>query len=147
MMRADRRVYVDTSALVALYTRESSAAALRERLHDLEGCKMVVTDWALVEFASALSLKQRRGDIDAAQSSLIWQVFRDSCDAVFAVDFLNTDDLARATDFCLRADAGLRAGDALHLAAAQRTCCDALLSLDETLNRNALDSGMTVITA
>ena len=108
---------------------------------------MVVTDWALVEFASALSLKQRRGEIEAAQSSLIWQVFRDSCEAVFALDFVSTDDMVLATDFCLQADTGLRAGDALHLAAAQRTRCDAILSLDETLNRNALASGMAVITA
>lgn len=144
------RTYADTSALVALYAREPAAASLLDCFQgatDSPGQDLVVSDWAVTEFASALGVKQRRGELDGAQSSLVWQAFCEACDGRFTIEPVNTDDLAQASDYCLQAATGLRAGDALHLAAAQRMGCGALLSLDETLNRNARASGMTVMPA
>jgi uncharacterized protein len=149
-----KRVYLDTSALVSLYAREPGSAQVESWLHRHRGPaaapapdKLVVSDWAIAEFASALGIKLRRGDFSSATASAVWTLFTEACDADFEVETMLAADLAQATHFCLQATGGLRASDALHLSAAQRLGCDTLLSLDAVLNRNASAQGLAVLSA
>ena len=55
-------IYVDTSVLVALYTRESSSAVVSSWYADCTG-ELVSSAWCVSEFASALCIKQRTGQL------------------------------------------------------------------------------------
>lgn len=63
-------LYVDTSVLVALHTQEARSTAAS---HWYAACaeQLVSAAWCVSEFASALGIKQRTGQIDeaAAQSA------------------------------------------------------------------------------
>lgn len=142
------RTYIDTSALVSLFARETAGVAVLTHLDQAhQQGSLVISDWVITELASALSLKRRRGDINDAEHRTIWQAFSAECGGWFDVEPVATADLAAATEHCLVHATGLRSGDALHLAITQRVGCTALLSLDDTLNRNARDLGLTIFVA
>ena len=56
---APARVYVDTSALVALVTAEPRTASLKAWLRGHGKAALVSADWCVPEVASALSIKVR----------------------------------------------------------------------------------------
>ena len=129
-------VYVDTSVLVALIVPEPHSAAVA-RWYGHTHAELVSAAWAATEFASALGIKQRLGQIDAPQAHAAWQWF----------DRLVTNDLAllppgaatfhRAAVLALNAQHALRAGDALHLACAEEAGAKTMATLDVVLARNA----------
>ncbi|MDM7954984.1 type II toxin-antitoxin system VapC family toxin [Blastomonas sp.] len=55
--------YLDTSVLVALLCRETNSQNVLAWLYDLEAGSAAISQWTLVEFASALALKIRMGSI------------------------------------------------------------------------------------
>ena len=142
---APARVYVDTSALVALVTAEPRSAALRVWLHDHAGTALVSADWCVPEVASALSIKVRTGQLDADFADEAWGEFGIACDGLLDLMPVAPGDFSFAAQMCRGVPSGLRAGDALHLAVALRAGCDSMLGFDTLLNRNAHASGLAVI--
>ena len=137
--------YVDTSALVALLTGESRGdALLRWQARHSRG-EYCISDWVITEFASALAIKARHGDIEDDQVAQAWLAFDDACDTLLKVEQVQVDDFRQAAGLCLQRATGLRSGDSLHLAIASRLACKAVISFDDTLNRNARASGLAVI--
>lgn len=134
---------VDTSVWLALLGREPGHAA---RMQWLEGAGTVCCpDWAQLEMASGLGLKQRRGDIDSTMQQSMQAVFDEMLgDAATALAPVPADVRA-AHELRHDAESGLRAGDALHIAAARRTGCTRFFSLDKTLSRNAKKAGMRLV--
>ena len=59
-------VYVDISALVALFTNEATAERIANWVAE-ETRPLVSGDWCMTEFASALALKQRASQITSRQ--------------------------------------------------------------------------------
>lgn len=57
-------VYLDTSVAVALFIPEANMARIKKWFAAAPDL-IVSADWIVTEFASALSIKQRRGDITA----------------------------------------------------------------------------------
>lgn len=60
-------VYVDTSVLVALVVNEGASAAVAKWYAGTRA-ELASAAWCVPEFASALGVKQRTGQLDAAQA-------------------------------------------------------------------------------
>jgi len=136
-------VYLDTSALVPMFLREPKTDAVLAWLESA-GEPVAVSDWTLVEFASAASMKIRAGSVTAKGA-------RDATDRARA--FVRThctvatpgqQEFERATELAGDSTAGLRAGDALHLAIAEGLNAGTLLCLDEAMAQGARALGMKV---
>jgi predicted nucleic acid-binding protein len=139
-------VYLDTSVLVALVANEPNAPSVKRWLAAAEVAPLCSSDWCVPEVASALSLKVRTGQLDEAQADAAWQAFGAACDGLLDLLPVQATDYSMAAQMCRLPQAGLRAGDALHLAVALRCGCDALLAFDQNLNKNARASGLQLIT-
>jgi predicted nucleic acid-binding protein len=138
------RAYVDTSVLVAAHTREPHTALAQAWLAEQSGGDLIITSWALVECDSALAIKRRRGELDEGG-----QMGASADIDAFAIRFTplvtaQESDYQRAREFCRQAASGLRAGDALHLAAALRLEATHFATLDQVLASNAARHGMAV---
>ena len=142
---APARVYVDTSALVALVTAEPRTASLKAWLRGLAMAALVSADWCVPEVASALSIKVRTGQLEAGIADEAWAEFGAACDGLLDLMPVQPGDFSFAAQMCRGVPSGLRAGDALHLAVALRAECDSMHGFDTTLNRNAQASGLAVI--
>ena len=64
-------LYVDTSALVALIVPEPGSAAVARWYASATG-ELVSAVWCITEFASALGIKQRTGQLDSRQAQQAW---------------------------------------------------------------------------
>ena len=131
--------YPDTSVLVAALTNEAATDRAQDWLGDADAGRLMLSGWTVVEFSSALAIKERRrtitsaeraaalarfGVIRAANAELVEPVARDYADAAKLID-----------DFTTK----LRAADALHLAIARRF--DAVLW---TLDKDMADAGTVI---
>lgn len=136
-------VYLDTSALVPMFLREPKTEPVLAWLESA-GEPVAVSDWSLVEFASAASIKVRSGAVTAKGA-------RDAIDQAKA--FVRThctvatpgqEEFQRATELAGDSAAGLRAGDALHLAIAEGLNVATILCLDDAMAQGARTLGMKV---
>ena len=125
--------YVDSCLLVSLFHNDSGYPAAVAWLAGAAAQELWISHWVLLEFASAIAVRHRRGELEAPKVSSVQselEAFRAERLALLeprAEDFL----LARA--WVQRQSApGLRAGDALHLAVAQRQKLT-LVSADQAL--------------
>ncbi len=125
--------YIDTSILVSLYVPEPDSAAVRAWFETQSTETFAMSDWTLVEFASAMGLKVRAGTLRTAQAhaacSLTNQLAKDS----FRIITPTRDDYARAAGYLARHALGLRAGDALHATIAKSEAPMSLITLDRSL--------------
>jgi hypothetical protein len=129
-------LYVDTSVLVALCTNEAKTA-------DVVNWYATCTDelasaaWCVTEFASAMSLKQRTGQLTEAQAKNSWLQFERICANDLELLPIEVATFHKAAMLTMDASAGLRAGDALHLACAMEANAESLVTLDVILAKNA----------
>ena len=129
-------IYVDTSALVALIVREPGSAAVAA-WYTAAKSELVSAAWCVTEFGSALGLKQRTGQLDAAQARAAWERFERLVANDVRLLLVETADFHRAAMLTLDAASGVRAGDALHLACAERAGARELVTLDAVMAKNA----------
>lgn len=129
-------VYVDTSALVALIVNEPGSAAVAA-WYAATKSELVSAAWCVTEFGSALGLKQRIGQLDADQSRQAWERFQRLAANDLRLLTVEPTDFYRAALLTLDATSGIRAGDALHLACAERAGAKGLATLDAVMARNA----------
>ena len=136
-------VYLDTSALVPMFMREPKTDAVLAWLESA-GEPVAVSDWSLVEFASAASMKVRGGSVTAKGA-------RDAIDQAQAfvrahctVATPRQEEFQRATELAGDSSAGLRAGDALHLAIAEGLNVETILCFDDAMAQGARSLGMRV---
>lgn len=129
-------VYVDTSVLVALLLNEARSADVA-RWYGACDKELVSAMWCVTEFASALSIKQRTGQITEAEGQAAWQRFERLCANDLQLLPLEPATFHRAAVLALDAATGLRAGDSLHLAAALAAKAKSMATLDEVLAKNA----------
>ena len=129
-------LYVDTSVLVALCTNEAKTAAVVKWYADCTD-ELASAAWCITEFASAMGLKQRTGQLTEAQAQTAWMQFERMC--ANDLQLLPVDPMTfhRAAMLAIDAAAGLRAGDALHLACAVANKAQGMVTLDGVLAKNA----------
>lgn len=129
-------LYVDTSVLVALCTKEAKTADVVKWYAD---CTQELTSaaWCVTEFASAMGLKQRTGQLTEEQAQTAWLQFERMCANDLQLLPVKVMTFHRAAMLTMDASAGLRAGDALHLACAMEAKAQGIVTLDAVLAKNA----------
>lgn len=129
-------LYVDTSVLVALCTNEAKTADVIKWYADCTD-ELASAAWCVTEFASALGLKQRTGQLTEAQAQTAWVHFERICANDLQLLPVQALTFHKAAMQTMDAGAGLRAEDALHLACAMEAKALGMVTLDAVLARNA----------
>jgi predicted nucleic acid-binding protein len=129
-------LYVDTSVLVALCTNEARTIDV---IRWYESCtdELASAAWCVTEFASAMGLKQRSGQLNEEQAQAAWMQFERVCANDLQLLPVETMTFHKAAVLTMKSAAGLRAGDALHLACAMEAKAKGLVTLDVVLAKNA----------
>lgn len=136
-------MYLDTSAAIPLFVPEPISEAVEAWLAQ-SGDKLVSSDWLVTEFASALSIKVRRAEINKRQADTAWNNFFAFTQTGLHVMRVDADVFQTAARLTRNSRSGLRAGDALHLAAALDANVTGIATADANLARNAKANGLTV---
>jgi predicted nucleic acid-binding protein len=138
-------IYVDTSALVPVFIRESKSEAVIGWLES-SGERLAISEWSLVEFAAAVAIKVRTGQAAASlakqATARVHEFARTHC--VVAVP--GREEFHRAVELAGHGTLMLRAGDALHLAIAASLGAKGILCLDDAMTESAKALGMTAVT-
>lgn len=129
-------LYVDTSVLVAMCTNEAKTAAV---VNWYAACTddLASAAWCVTEFASALGIKQCSGQLTEPQAQTAWLQFERMCANDLQLLPVKAMTFHRAAMLTMDVSAGLRAGDALHLACAMEANAEGLVTLDVVLAKNA----------
>lgn len=131
--------YLDTSILVAALTAESETSRMQIWIAAQASDELVISPWVVTEFSAALSIKVRMGHLAVADHALVLSVFARLVSESFVMLPIADGAFRRAAQLADRADTGLRAGDALHLAIAD----EEKLTL-VTLDRRLAEAGRTL---
>jgi len=129
--------YIDTSVLVALCTNESESTRV-DKWYSHCTDELVSAIWCITEFASALSIKQRTGQITEQLANKSWERFKLLCSADINLLPLDPMEYYAAANLILETNKGLRAGDALHLACAKKHRAQNIATLDKIMAENAV---------
>ena len=129
-------LYVDTSVLVALCTHEAKTAAVVKWYATCTD-DLASAAWCVTEFASAMGIKQRSGQLTETQAQTAWLQFERMCANDLQLLPVEAMTFHKAAMLTMDASAGLRAGDALHLACAMEAKAEGLVTLDVVLAKNA----------
>jgi predicted nucleic acid-binding protein len=129
-------LYVDTSVLVALCTNEARTADV---VNWYAACadELASAAWCVTEFASALGIKQRTGQLTESQAQAAWVKFERMCANDLQLLPVEATTFHKAAMLTMDVTAGLRAGDALHLACAMQAKAAGMVTLDAVLAKNA----------
>jgi predicted nucleic acid-binding protein len=138
-------VYLDASVLVALFTIDHFTARAKSFL-TTHSPMLVVSDFAVAEFASAVSRRVRTKDLTADEARIAFASF-DSwrARATQHVD-ATTPDIAAAASVLRRLDLNLRTPDAINIGIADRIGA-ALATFDERMAMAARALGVQVAPA
>ncbi|WP_210314841.1 type II toxin-antitoxin system VapC family toxin [Rhizobium sp. AQ_MP] len=127
-------VYLDTSLLVAWLTREPSADRVSLWLRTQETGSLHISGWTITEFSSALSLKQRTGQINLDEKAQILAAFNRLVSRSLVTLNVTPSDYQTAARLCDRTELGLRAGDSLHIAISVNAGLP-IATLDKTMSQ------------
>ncbi len=137
-------IYIDTSALVPVFIREAKSEAVIGWLES-SGERLSISEWSLVEFASAAAIKVRTGQVApnlAKQSTArVYEFAQKHC----TVAVPGREEFRRAAELAGNDSLKLRAGDALHLAIAESLSAQGILCLDDAMIASARSLGMNVV--
>jgi len=111
-------LYLDPSLVVSLVTAEAHTAEAQDWLEDQDSSELAISDWVLTEVVSALSIKQRTGQIDDVTRARASRAFDDLARDAFSVLPVPRTAFVAAAVMAGRPELVLRSGDALHLATA-----------------------------
>lgn len=132
---AAKRIYLDSSVLVALFTpdpfRDRANAFIRA-----EAPILFTAGFALVEFSSAISRLFRMKLFTSADTQAVFTNFDDWSAREVHLVALDPSDLVSANASVRQLKLGLRAPDAIHLAIAQRLGLE-LATFDEQMTSAA----------
>lgn len=135
-------VYLDTSVAVSLFCPETTSPAALDWLAQ-SNAPLISCDWIRTEFSSALAMKYRLGHLDKKTLKLTQQEFERLIHSGLRLAPVSREMFERAAELASRPESGLRAGDALHLAAAINLGARAIATFDSGLAVNARDSGLS----
>lgn len=137
-------IYLDTSVVVPLFIAEPTSAAVDAWIARCDDT-LIAMDWLQTEFASAVSLRLRRGTLAALRADIAHREFAAFCAGGVRLVPASRAMFVRAAALAREASSGLRAGDSLHLAAALETGAREFATSDACLAVNAQRQGLTVL--
>jgi len=101
---------------VASLAREAATERVQAWLGRQEPGTLVISDWVVAEFASALSIKIRTGALNIADRMRVAGIFARLRTDSLVVLSVTRDHFITAGQFAEQFSLGLRAADALHVA-------------------------------
>lgn len=140
-LQAPDITYIDTSVWCAYAFNEPEMPQAARWLAEAELDHAATALWTFTEFASAAGLKQRAKGLSAQAAARASRAFEAAAAMVHPLAVV-ADDFHQAAALCGKRTLKLHAGDALHLAVALRHRCQALASLDDTMNHAARALGL-----
>jgi uncharacterized protein len=137
-------LYLDTSVLVAIFAKESTAIELVTFLMREPSSLATTSVWGVTEFAAATSFKYNQGTIDEPMRDAARANFASAQRSLFNIAPVESSDFFRAAEFASDSTLRLRGGDALHLGIAAR-CNMPILTLDNRMRAAAQALGVGVV--
>jgi uncharacterized protein len=134
-------LYLDTSVLVAIFTKEVAAIDLVTFLMKETTSMPIVSVWGVTEFAAATSFKYSQGSIDEGLREAAHANFGSAQKTLFNIAPVEASDFFRAANFANTVSLRLRGGDALHLGIAARFNLP-ILTLDKRMKAAAQTLGL-----
>lgn len=110
--------YLDTSIAVSALTVESTTAAAIAWLGAQDGGSLSSSGWMTTEFSAALSRKIRMSRLSVAEVDRAMMRFNAAILPGLTMLQVDTAAFVSAAEIAIHYDAGIRSGDALHLAIA-----------------------------
>ncbi len=138
-------IYVDTSALVPVFIREPKSEAVIGWIES-SGERLAISEWSLVEFASAAAIKVRTGQTAAKLAKQATARVHEFARKYCLVAVPGREEFRRAADLVGDDTLKLRPGDALHLAIAASIGAQGILCLDAAIIASAKSLAMNVVT-
>jgi predicted nucleic acid-binding protein len=124
-------VYLDTSLIAPLVIAEDTSEAVEAAVSKSAPGELVTSMWTQVELASLVSRKVRMGELSDSEADAVRREFERVLGESFEVLVPTAADFIRAGKYLEVPRTGLRAGGALHLAAAANCGARKILSLDQ----------------
>jgi predicted nucleic acid-binding protein len=137
-------IYIDTSALVPVFIREPKSDAVIAWLESSDD-RLAISEWSLVEFASAAAIKVRTGQTAANVAKQAMARVHEFAQKHCTVAVPGREEFRRAAELAADEALKLRAGDALHLAIAVSLSAQGIFCLDDAMIESAKSLGMNVL--
>lgn len=112
--------YLDTSFVVSVFSKETHSQNALTWLSDNNHLELLTSGWVETEFASAISLKIRTGQLEARDLQSLQSQWQDFRSVKLRDTNMESTDYERAAQMIYMSATGLRSGDALHLAICER---------------------------
>jgi uncharacterized protein len=128
-------LYFDTSFLAPLILAEASSRRIQLFFGRRRENELAISHWTRVEFSSVLARRVRMGTLSQKTALQADEQFESLVTDSFEVFSVAANDFNLARLYLQRYGAGLRAGDALHLAIARNHEATAIYTLDFRLRR------------
>lgn len=126
-------IYFDTSFLVPMVVPEANTRQIVTMLQELDAARLAISPWVQVEFCSTIAQGVRSGRFDANRALRANSEFEALVERSFTILPPTQADFQLASQFLLRFETKLRAGDAMHLAIASNQKARMIFSLDRTI--------------
>ena len=136
-------IYLDTSAAIPLFIPEPTSDAVDAWFESCDET-LISSDWILTEFASALSIKVRCGEVEQKQAQAAWKDFESFCQSGLRLVPVSRQAFGLAAQLVRNVPSGLRSGDSLHLAMAIGAGATSIATADANLAKNAKLKGLAV---
>ena len=135
-------IYLDTSVVASLFTTDTHSDRAAAWLPAVSS-RLALSEWTIAEFSSALAIMERARRLPANDRSRAEAAFDSWVSRQRSAHPLGPGDAITARRFILGVARPLRAGDALHLALAQRLGFS-LATFDGGMAAAATDLGIAV---
>jgi uncharacterized protein len=135
---------LDTSLIVSALTNETGSSAAIGWLAQHARDELAISEWTPTEFASALSMKLRGGQISHSAYHAAHTEFEALAARQFVIVPVTSDHFEHATAFCRNVATAMRAPDALQLATSF-LAGGTLVTLDRKLHQGAMTMGLWAV--